>query len=87
METRGGLNAAVVRAVALGLISPARAEKSVLLTRERCGQGLALLTQLLDADTALTATRQRRAAAAADLQIAAAAVDRALGREWEEINP
>lgn len=62
----------------------AQAEESLQITKERYANGLALLTQLLDAETALTAARQRRAAAEADCQIARAALDRALGYAWKE---
>jgi len=62
----------------------AQAEESLQITKERYANGLALLTQLLDADSALTAARQRRAAAEADYQIARAALDKALGRGWKE---
>lgn len=61
-----------------------QAEESVQITKERYGNGLALLTQLLDAETALTSARQRRAAAEADCEIARAALDKALGPEWKE---
>ena len=61
-----------------------QAEESRQITRERYANGLALLTQLLDAETALTAARQRRAAAEADCQIARAALDKALGKTWME---
>ena len=61
-----------------------QAAESLQITKERYANGLALLAQLLDAETALTASRQRRATAAADLQIARAALNRALGRGWEE---
>jgi outer membrane protein len=59
-----------------------QAEESLEITKERYAAGLALLTQLLDAETALTAARQRRAAAEADVLIAEAAVEKALGRIW-----
>jgi outer membrane protein TolC len=61
-----------------------QAEESVQITKERYSSGLALLTQLLDAETALTSARQRRAAAEADYEIAHGALDKALGREWKE---
>lgn len=61
----------------------AQAEESLQITKERYAAGLALLTQLLDAETALTAARQRRAAAEADARIAAAALDKALGKKLE----
>lgn len=62
----------------------AQAEESLQLTKQRYGNGLALLTQLLDAEASLTASRQRRAAAEADCEIARAALDKALGRAWKE---
>jgi outer membrane protein TolC len=62
----------------------AQAGESLQITKERYASGLALLTQLLDAETALTAASQRRAAAQADCQIARAALDRALGYAWKE---
>lgn len=61
-----------------------QAAESEQITRERYANGLALLTQLLDAETALTTARQRRAAAAADLLIADAALDKALGYGGKE---
>lgn len=61
-----------------------QAEESEQITKSRYGNGLALLTQLLDAETALTSARQRRAAAEADCAIAHAALSRALGHGWKE---
>jgi outer membrane protein TolC len=61
-----------------------QAEESVQITRARYGNGLALLTQLLDAETALTSARQRRAAAEADCEIDHAALNKALGHGWKE---
>lgn len=61
-----------------------QAEESLQIIKERYGNGLALLTQLLDTETALTSARQRRAAAEADCEIARAALNKALGREWKE---
>ncbi|MCG3150198.1 MAG: Outer membrane protein TolC [Verrucomicrobiae bacterium] len=61
-----------------------QAEESVQITKDRYTNGLALLTQLLDAETALTAARQRRAAAETDVLIAQAALDRAHGNTWKE---
>ena len=58
----------------------AQAEESLTLTRDRFAQGMALATQLIDAQTALTAARVRRADAEADVQIATAALRKALGR-------
>lgn len=57
----------------------AQAEESVKLTRDRFEQGLALTLQLIDAETALTVARVRRAEAEADQRIAVAALRRALG--------
>jgi outer membrane protein TolC len=57
----------------------AQAEESLSLTRDRFTQGLALATQLIDAQTALTAAQVRRADAQADVQISTAALRRALG--------
>lgn len=57
----------------------AQAEESVQLSRARFEQGLALATQLIDAETALTGARVRRAEAEADRRIAVAALRRALG--------
>lgn len=62
----------------------AQAEESVQLTKERYAGGLALLTQLLDAETALTAAHQRRAAAETDVLIARAALEKALGKIGKE---
>lgn len=59
--------------------SVAQAAESVGLTRARFAQGLALSTQLLDAETSLTAASVRRAEAEADRSIAVAALRRALG--------
>jgi outer membrane protein TolC len=55
-----------------------QAEESVLLTRNRFEQGLALSTQLIDAETALVAARVRRAEAESDRAIAVAALRKAL---------
>jgi outer membrane protein TolC len=57
----------------------AQATESAFLTRARFEQGLAIATQLIDAETALTAARVRRAEAEADQRVAAAAVRKALG--------
>jgi outer membrane protein TolC len=55
------------------------ASESATLTRARFEQGLALTSQLIDTESALTATRVRRAEAEADQQIAIAALRKALG--------
>lgn len=55
------------------------AEESTKLTRERFEGGLALAAQLIDAESALTAARVRRAEAETDRRIAVAALRRALG--------
>lgn len=57
----------------------AQAAESVELTRARFEQGLALSTQLIDAETALTSARVRRAEAEANERIAVAALRKALG--------
>lgn len=57
----------------------AQAEESLAITRDRFTQGAALATQLIDAQTALTAARVRHADAGADVQIATAALRTALG--------
>jgi outer membrane protein TolC len=57
----------------------AQAEESLSLTGRRFAEGAALATQLIDAQTALTAARVRRADALADVQIATAALRKALG--------
>jgi outer membrane protein len=57
----------------------AQAAESVELTRSRFEQGLAIATQLIDAESALTAARVRRAEAEADRRIAIAALRKALG--------
>ena len=57
----------------------AQAAESVELTRARFEQGLALATQLIDAETALTVARVRRAEAEADQRIATTALRKALG--------
>jgi outer membrane protein TolC len=57
----------------------AQAQESAELTRSRFEQGLALSTQLIDAETALTGARVRRAEAEADQRIAIAALRKALG--------
>jgi outer membrane protein TolC len=56
-----------------------QAAESVELTRARFEQGLALATQLIDAETALTGARVRRAEAQTDQRIALAALRKALG--------
>ncbi|HTL59153.1 MAG TPA: TolC family protein [Candidatus Limnocylindrales bacterium] len=56
----------------------ALAAESSHLTRARFEQGLALATQLIDAETALVAARVRRAEAEADANIAVAALRKAL---------
>jgi outer membrane protein TolC len=67
------------RRLAVTAASIALAEKSVEITRARFEQGLALASQLIDAETALTVARVRRAEAQGDRRIAIAALRRALG--------
>jgi outer membrane protein TolC len=64
-----------------------RAEESATLTRSRFEQGLALASQLTDAETTLTAARVRRAEAEADRRVARAALRRALGMEETRKEP
>jgi outer membrane protein TolC len=56
-----------------------QATESVELTRARFEQGLSIATQLIDAETALTAARVRRAEAEGEQRIAVAALRHALG--------
>lgn len=55
-----------------------QASESASLTRARFEQGMALSTQLMDAETALVSARVRRAEAEADQRIAVAALRKAL---------
>jgi len=71
--------------LAVSQASVAQAEESQTLTRSRFGQGLALSTQLIDADNALISARVRRAEAEADQRIAIAALRKALG--LPQLNP
>jgi outer membrane protein TolC len=57
----------------------AQAAESVQLVQARFEQGLALSAQVIDAETALTAARVRRAEAEADRRIAVAALRKAAG--------
>jgi len=57
----------------------AQATESAALTRSRFEQGLAISSQLIDAEAALTTARVRRAEALADRRIAVAALRAALG--------
>ena len=77
-EAQLNLNESLARLESTGH-AVAQAEESLQITKERYNHGLALLTQLIDAETALTAARQRRAAAEADREIARATVKKALG--------
>ena len=56
-----------------------QAAESVELTRSRFEQGLALSTQLIDAETALIAARVRRSESESNLRIAIAGLRKALG--------
>ena len=55
-----------------------QAEESAKLTRGRFEQGMAISTQLIDAESALVAARVRRAEAESDQRIAVAALRKAL---------
>jgi outer membrane protein len=65
--------------LAVTLQSVDQADESATLTRARFHQGLALASQIIDAEAALTGARVRRAEAEADHQIAIAALRKALG--------
>ncbi len=64
--------------------SVAQAEESLEIAKERYAGGLALMTQVLDAESALSAARQRSIAARADYRIMRASLDWALGRPWAD---
>lgn len=76
-EARLNLDAAVQR-LAVTASAVEQASESAALTRARFDQGLALSTQLIDAETALVGARVRRAEAEADQRIAVAALRKAL---------
>ncbi len=76
-QARLDLKAAEER-LAVTASSIAQATESVKLTRDRFEQGLALSTQLIDAETALVAARVRRAEAESDYRISIAALRKAL---------
>jgi outer membrane protein TolC len=59
--------------------SVAQADESAGLTRARFEQGIALATHVIDAESALTAARVRRAEAESDQRIAIAALRKAFG--------
>jgi outer membrane protein TolC len=63
------------------------AAESASLTRIRFEQGLALSTQLIDSETALVATRVRRAEAESDERIAVAALRKALALPQLDAQP
>jgi outer membrane protein len=77
-QARSSLSESIER-LAVSAKSVQLAEESVKLTRERFESGLALAAQLIDAETALTAARVRRAEAETDRRVAVAALRRALG--------
>lgn len=57
-----------------------QAEENLRMTRERFKQGVALNTEVLDADVALLQARMNRTQAAIDLVLAQARLEKALGR-------
>lgn len=61
-----------------------QAQESLQIAQDRYAEGLALLTQVLDAESALTGARQRRVAAETDYQVAVAALARARGTILKE---
>jgi outer membrane protein TolC len=77
-QARSNLDEASQR-IAVTETAVALALESAQLTRARFEQGLALATQVIDAESALTGARVRRAEAEADHQIAIAALRKALG--------
>jgi outer membrane protein TolC len=76
-QTRLDLKTANERLAVTGK-SVEQAEESARLTRGRFEQGLALSTQLIDAETSLVVARVRRAEAEADQRIAIASLRKAL---------
>jgi outer membrane protein TolC len=76
-QARLSLEAANERLAVTGK-SVEQAAESARLTRNRFEQGLALSTQLIDAETGLVAARVRRAEAESDMRIAVAALRKAL---------
>ncbi|MCB1128276.1 MAG: TolC family protein, partial [Verrucomicrobiae bacterium] len=85
-QARLRLNEARER-LAVSAAAVSQAEESVQLTRARFEQGLAIATQLIDAETSLTGARVRRAEAQADARIAIAALRKALGLPQLETTP
>jgi outer membrane protein TolC len=77
-EARLALESAEQRLAASGQ-AVAQAEESVSLNRSRFEQGVALSSQLIDAEAALVAARVRRAEAETDQRIAVAALRKAYG--------
>lgn len=77
-QARLQLNEARER-LAVSAAAVSQAKESVQLTRARFEQGLALASQVIDAETTLTAARVRRAEAESDARIAVAALRKALG--------
>jgi outer membrane protein TolC len=77
-EARLALESAEQRLEASGQ-AVAQAEESVSLNRSRFEQGVALSSQLIDAEAALVAARVRRAEAETDQRIAVAALRKAYG--------
>jgi outer membrane protein TolC len=76
-RARLDLKAAAER-LAVSIKTVEQAAESASLTRSRFEQGLALPTQLIDAETALVAARVRRAETESDERIAVAALRKAL---------
>jgi outer membrane protein len=76
-EARLNLNA-VAQRLAVSAKAVEQATESAGLTRKRFEEGLALATQLIDAETALVAARVRRAEAESEQRIAIAALRKAM---------
>jgi outer membrane protein TolC len=64
--------------------SAAEAEETLRIVSERYAEGLAIVTELIDVEVALTNVRLRLLSARYDYYIAVAALDRAVGRIIEE---
>jgi outer membrane protein len=73
--------------LAVGSKTVEQAMESVSLTRKRFEQGLALSSQLMDAETELVTVRVRRAEAEADQRIAVAALRKALALPQLDARP
>jgi len=85
-QARLNLQAANER-LAVTAKSVEQAEESAKLTRNRFEQGMAISTQLIDAESALVAARVRRAESESDQRIAVAALRKALALPQLDAEP